>query len=59
MTLDPDQQETLYQTNQIRVMLDYAGSWSAGTLYQKNQIRLMTLDPDLLDTFYQKQNRSG
>ena len=30
MTLDPDQQETLYQINQIRIVLDDAESCSAG-----------------------------
>ena len=33
--MDPDQQETLYLKNQINMMLDNTGSWSAGDFIPK------------------------
>ena len=35
MTLDPDQQEILYQKIQIRTMLDYTGCWWAENIIPK------------------------
>ena len=35
ITLDPNQQDTLHQKNQIMMMLDNDGSWSAGDIIPK------------------------